>query len=36
MLRYVLTGIVLLVAALNKDVSLLGVFFGLVSMKVGA
>lgn len=36
MLRYVLTGIVLLVAALNKDVSLLGAFFGLVSMKVGA
>ena len=36
MLRYVLTGIVLLVAALNPQVSLLGVFFGLVSMKVGA
>lgn len=36
MLRYVLTGIVLVVAALEPSVDLLGVFFGLFSMKVGA
>lgn len=36
MIRYVLTGIVLLVAALEPSVDLLGVFFGLFSMKVGA
>ena len=36
MIRYILTGVVLVVAALEPSVSLLGVFFGLVSMKVGA
>ena len=36
MLRYVITGIVLLIAALSKDISLMGVFFGLLSMKIGA
>lgn len=36
MLRYVITGIVLLIAALSQDISLMGVFFGLLSMKVGA
>ncbi len=36
MLRYVLTGIVLVVAALEPSISLIGVFFGLLSMKVGA
>lgn len=36
MLRYVITGIVLLVAALSQNISLLGVFLGLLSMKVGA
>ena len=36
MIRYVLTGIVLLVAALEPSVDLLGVCFGLFSMKVGA
>ena len=36
MIRYVLTGIVLLVAALEPTISLLGVFIGLLSMKVAA
>lgn len=36
MLRYLLTGVVLVVAALEPSISLLGVFFGLLSMKVGA
>ena len=36
MIRYVLTGIVLLVAALEPTISLLGVFLGLLSMKVAA
>ncbi len=36
MLRYVLTAIVLIVAALEPSIHLLGVFFGLVSMKVAA
>lgn len=36
MIRYILTGIVLFVAALEPSVSLLGVFFGLFSMKAGA
>lgn len=36
MLRYLLTGIVLLIAALEPSISVLGVFFGLVSMKAGA
>lgn len=36
MIRYLLTGVVLLIAALEPSISLLGVFFGLVSMKVGA
>ncbi|MEG0013463.1 MAG: ATP synthase subunit I [Cellulosilyticaceae bacterium] len=36
MIRYLLTGVVLLVAAMEPGISLLGVFFGLVSMKVGA
>lgn len=33
MIRYVLTGIVLVVAALEPSINLLGVFFGLFSMK---
>ena len=36
MIRYVLTGIVLLVAAIEPSISLLGVFIGLLSMKVAA
>lgn len=36
MIRYLLTGVVLLVAAIEPSISILGVFFGLVSMKVGA
>lgn len=36
MLRYLITGAVLLLAAMEPSISLLGVFFGLVSMKVGA
>lgn len=36
MLRYFITGIVLFIAALSQDVSLVGVFFGLLSMKIGA
>lgn len=36
MIRYLLTGAVLLIAALTEDISLLGVFFGLISMKIGA
>lgn len=36
MLRYLLTGLVLFVAALSPTISLLGVFVGLLSMKVGA
>jgi hypothetical protein len=36
MLRYLLTGIVLVIAAIEPTISLLGVFFGLCSMKVGA
>ena len=36
MIRYLLTGIVLLVAALEPTINLLGVFLGLLSMKVGA
>ena len=36
MVRYLLTGIVLLVAAIEPSINILGVFFGLVSMKVGA
>lgn len=36
MLRYFLTAIVLVVAALEPSISLVGVFFGLLSMKVGA
>lgn len=36
MLRYVLTGVVLVVAALDTGISLLGVFFGLISMKFAA
>ncbi|MGL6174455.1 MAG: ATP synthase subunit I [Cellulosilyticaceae bacterium] len=36
MIRYLLTGVVLLVAAIDPSISILGVFFGLVSMKVGA
>ena len=36
MIRYVLTGIVLLVAALEPSINLLGVFLGLLSMKVAA
>lgn len=36
MIRYILTGLVLLIAALSQDISLMGVFFGLISMKIGA
>lgn len=36
LIRYILTGIVLVVAALEPTISLLGVFIGLMSMKVGA
>lgn len=36
MLRYLVTGLVLFIAALSPSVSLIGVFFGLISMKVGA
>ncbi|MEF9959396.1 MAG: ATP synthase subunit I [Niameybacter sp.] len=36
MLRYFVTGAVLFIAALSQDVSLVGVFFGLISMKIGA
>lgn len=36
MIRYILTGIVLLVAALEPSIDLIGVFFGLLSMKVAA
>ena len=36
MIRYILTGIVLLVAALEPSIDILGVFFGLLSMKVAA
>ena len=35
-LRYLLTGIVLFVAALEPGIHILGVFFGLVSMKAAA
>lgn len=36
MLRYLLTGVVLFVAAIMPHINLLGVFFGLLSMKIGA
>ena len=36
MIRYILTGVVLVIAALEPSINLLGVFFGLISMKVGA
>ena len=36
MIRYVLTGVVLVVAALEPSINLLGVFLGLLSMKVAA
>ncbi len=36
MIRYILTGVVLVIAALEPSIHLLGVFFGLISMKVGA
>lgn len=36
MMRYLLTGVVLMVAALTPGINLLGVFIGLLSMKVGA
>lgn len=36
MIRYILTGIVLVVAALEPSISLLGVFLGLFSMKAAA
>lgn len=35
MLRYAVTGIALLVSALTPEIDLLGVFVGLISMKVG-
>ncbi len=36
MIRYILTGVVLVIAALEPSINLLGVFFGLISMKAGA
>lgn len=36
LIRYILTGIVLVIAALEPTISLLGVFIGLISMKIGA
>lgn len=36
MLRYFITGTVLLIAAMEPSINLLGVFIGLLSMKVGA
>jgi len=36
MIRYILTGVVLLVAALEPSIDIVGVFFGLLSMKVAA
>lgn len=36
MIRYLLTGIVLIISALEPSISLFGVFFGLFSMKIGA
>ena len=36
LIRYVLTGIVLVVAALEPSIDILGVFLGLLSMKVAA
>ena len=36
MIRYILTGVVLLVAALEPTIDIIGVFLGLLSMKVGA
>lgn len=36
MIRYVLTGVVLLVGALESSISFLGVCIGLISMKVAA
>ena len=36
MIRYILTGIVLVVAALEPSIDILGVFLGLLSMKIAA
>ncbi len=36
MLRYLVTGLVLFVAAIMPHIHLLGVFMGLLSMKIGA
>lgn len=36
MFRYLLTGAVLLLAAVEPSISLIGVFVGLISMKIGA
>ncbi|OON97771.1 MAG: hypothetical protein ATN36_00415 [Epulopiscium sp. Nele67-Bin005] len=36
MVRYSLTGLVLVVCSLTPEISLVGVFLGLLSMKVGA
>ena len=36
LIRYVLTGIVLVIAALEPSISILGVFIGLISMKIAA
>lgn len=36
MIRYILTGIVLVVGALEPSISLLGIFIGMMSMKIGA
>ncbi len=35
-LRYLLTGLVLFVAAIEPEINILGVFFGLISMKAAA
>ena len=36
MIRYILTGVVLVIAALEPSINLLGAFLGLISMKAGA
>lgn len=36
MLRYLLTGVVLFVAAIEPSIDIIGVFFGLISMKLAA
>lgn len=36
MLRYFLTAVVLVISALEPSINLMGVFFGMLSMKIGA